>query len=259
MMAFTSGSFDLVLFLLTLATALGIQISCNLVNDYKDFLKGADTPERQGPLRVTSAGLISVEGMKKASLVSLLITGLCGSYLIWQGGLLIGLLLVVSLLLAYCYTAGPFPIAYLGGGELLVFLFFGPTAVAATFYLQTGTLCFDAIIAGCAPGAFSSGILIANNLRDATEDALHKKKTLVVRFGTPFGKGEYLFFVLLGLFLPYYFLFTHPFTLLATLTFVPAIFTFHTLFTSKELVPLLSKTAKLLLLHSLLFCIGWML
>lgn len=258
-MAFTSGSFHLLLFCMTLLTAVGIQIACNLINDYQDFLKGADTHNRIGPIRATASGLVSVATMKKASLLTVILTTLSGSVLIYHGGLLVAVLLVCSLLLAYFYTGGPYPLAYLGLGECFVFPFFGPIAVGMTYTLQTGTFSAEPFIAGCAPGAFSTAILIANNLRDETEDRLHNKKTLIVRFGTLFGKCEYLSCLLVALLLPLYFFSTHPFALIATLTLLPAALLLPTLFTPNDYRTLLPRTARLLLLYTLLFCIGWML
>lgn len=258
-LALTAGCFHLMTFCLTLITALGIQISCNLLNDYQDFLKGADTAEREGPIRVTAAGLVSISTMKKASLCTLIFTALAGSYLVFQGGWVIALLLAISLLLAFCYTAGPLPLAYLGLGDLFVLIFFGPIAVIGTYFLQTGHFSLNALMAGWGPGAFSTAILIANNLRDEKEDSKHLKKTLVVRFGSRFGKWEYVAALCIALLLPLYFFSSHPFSLLASLTFLPSLLAIHTLFTAEKLASLLPKTARLLLLYSLLFCIGWML
>jgi len=258
-MAFTTGLFDGMIFIITLITALGIQISCNLINDYQDFLKGADTPTRQGPLRVTAAGLITLPRMRKISFFSLACTALSGCYLIWHGGMIIALLLAISLLLAIIYTGGPFPLAYLGLGEFFVLLFFGPITISATYFLQTGIFSTDALLVGLGPGALSTAILIANNLRDEKEDRIALKKTLIVRFGTLFGKYEYLICLLVGITTPFYFMFTRPFTLIAVLTLLPASIALHTLFTHNHFSPLLPKTARLLSLHTLLFSIGWML
>jgi 1,4-dihydroxy-2-naphthoate polyprenyltransferase len=65
-LAIGDGSFESVVFLLTLLTGLCIQIDTNLANDYFDFVKGADTSERKGFLRVTQAGLVTASSMKRA-------------------------------------------------------------------------------------------------------------------------------------------------------------------------------------------------
>jgi 1,4-dihydroxy-2-naphthoate polyprenyltransferase len=261
-LAMSDGYFDLLIFFFTAMTALGLQVSANLINDYYDAVKGSDTKERKGPVRVTASGLFSLIAMKRLCVFSFLITLLFGSYLIWQGGLLISLLLVLSLVLAFCYTAGPFPLAYLGLGELFSFFFFGPIALGGTYFLQTKTLSLVSLIAGIAPGAFSCAVLVVNNLRDYEEDKKGNKKTLIVRFGRNFGKCEYLLCLSAAFFLPFCFLPTKPFLILNSLTFIPALFFLPAFFAAKEatdFIALFPKTARLYMLYTILFLIGWML
>ncbi len=261
-LAISQGIFNPLLFLFTLLTALAIQIGTNLANDYFDFVKGADTQERKGFMRVTQAGLVTPTKMKKAMIIVFSIACLCGSYLIWDGGLPIALLLAVSIVLGVLYTGGPFPLAYLGLGELFAFLFFGPIAVLGTYFLQIGTLSKEAFIIGISPGAFSMAFLIVNNVRDVEEDRLANKKTMAVRFGKTFGKCQYLFSILLSL-VPILFFYTdHPFSLLTLLILLPAIPLMRMMVSyqdSRLLNQLFAKTGQLQWLFTLLFCIGWML
>src|SRR5215211_3668914 len=57
--AWAEHGFDLVAALAAFAVALLLQIGANLANDVADFRRGADTPDRLGPLRVTQSGLIA--------------------------------------------------------------------------------------------------------------------------------------------------------------------------------------------------------
>ena len=261
-LAIGDGIFDIALFFFTLATALGIQITTNFANDYFDFIKGADTQNRKGFVRATQAGLVEPAAMKRATLIIMAITAISGAFLIYTGGMAIATLLLLSLILAIAYTGGPFPLAYLGLGELFVLPFFGPVATCGTYYLQTGELSWDAIGAGLAPGAISTAILIVNNLRDIDEDRIAKKRTLIARFGKTFGKCEFLLVILLA-FLPLLFFYSdHPFSLLALLALFPALALIRSIFINQEprqLNPLFAKTGQLLWLYTLLFCIGWML
>lgn len=248
--AFKAGSFSLFYVLVTLFVALGIQITANLANDYFDFAKGADTPTRKGPVRVTQAGLISPEKMKQAILVTVLLTSLLSSLLILRGGTLIATLSSLSILLALGYTTGPFPLAYLGLGDLFVLFFFGPIATGGTYFLQTGELFFPVIAAGIGCGLISTAILTVNNVRDIDEDRVAHKKTLSVRFGKSFGKWEYTLALLLapipacfsGLFLP----------LLMLVLAIPLIRTIWKNESAHILNQLLAKTAALLGLYTVL-------
>jgi 1,4-dihydroxy-2-naphthoate octaprenyltransferase len=106
-----------------------------------------------------------------------------GLPLAFRGGLPIVILGAVSLFLAYGYTGGPWPLAYIGLGDLFVFLFFGLFSVAGTFYLHTLTLVPEVALAGLQAGCLATVLIAINNLRDIDTDRTANKNTLAVRFG----------------------------------------------------------------------------
>ncbi len=121
-----------------LAAALGallLQIGSNFANDYFDFFKGADTPERLGPTRVTAVGLISPSALRWGMVAVFGLAVLVGIYLLVVGGWPIIVIGVASILAALLYTGGPFPFGYYGLGDLFVFVFFGLVAVCGTYYV----------------------------------------------------------------------------------------------------------------------------
>jgi 1,4-dihydroxy-2-naphthoate octaprenyltransferase len=203
-LALKEGFFHPITFFCTLFAALCVQIGTNFANDYFDFLKGADTSQRKGPLRVTQSGLVSLKAMRRAIAIIFLIAILFSIPLIWKGGVPFAALLSLYILLGIIYTAGPFSLAYLGLGDLFVLFLYGPVAVFFTFYLQTSLFSLKAFIAGVAPGALSTAIILMNNLRDVEEDLLAKKQTTIVRFGKTFGKVEYLSVLLLAAITPFW-------------------------------------------------------
>lgn len=253
------GTFEPLLFLMTLLTGLLIQIGTNFTNDYCDFIKGADTQERKGFLRVTQAGLVDPATMRKRILLLFSLALLCGAYLILKGGAAIALLLCVYLLLSVLYTAGPYPLGYLGLGDLLVFTFYGPGACLITYYLQTHTLSWQAFLIGLSPGALSTAILVINNIRDIDEDRHANKKTLIVRLGKRFGKVEFAALVL-GAFLPPLSLYrSYPFALLTLLALPQALLLILAVAKNHDayaLNPLFERMGKLLWLFTLLLFIG---
>lgn len=258
-LAFCSQRFSLRIFIFTLLTGLGIQISTNFCNDYFDFIKGADTKDRKGPIRVTSSGLVSLKTMKKACSISLALTAFFGLFLLWHGGIVIGFLLAISLLLAVGYTAGPVPLAYKGLGDLFVFIFFGPIACLSSFYLQTKNLSLECNIIGIALGSLSTAILAVNNIRDIEEDEKARKMTLAVRFGIIFGKIEYLTLLLIPAVISMILSIERPLMLISVGYLAPAFFvTKKVLFTKSalELNSCLAKTGKLLIIYTLLLCIA---
>lgn len=174
-----------------LACAVLLQVATNFWNDYADHVRGADTAQRVGPMRATQAGLISAPAMRAAALITFALAGLASLYLVWRGGWPMAVVAVLSIASGLAYTGGPRPLGYLGLGDLFVLVFFGPVAVAGTYFVQT--LHFDpsTVLAGVGPGALSVAILVVNNLRDIDTDAPAGKRTLAVRFGPTFARAEY--------------------------------------------------------------------
>ena len=181
---------NLVIVICSLLASLFIQIATNLVNDAIDFKKGADTEKRIGPQRVTQSGLFSGKQVMRMAFVFFALAILCGIPLLQIGGWPIFWIGVASLLMGYGYTGGPFPLAYLGLGDLFVILFFGLIAVGGVFFLQTHTLPLAALIAGLQVGLHCTVLIAINNLRDVHGDKLVGKKTLAVRFGIQNSKRE---------------------------------------------------------------------
>jgi len=179
-----------------LVGAVLIQVATNLINDALDFRKGADTAERLGPIRVTQAGLISPSAVMLAAYFCLAGAALCGIPLIYRGGWPMIVIGVTSILAAYAYTGGPFPLAYRGLGEVFVLLFFGFVAVGGTFYAHSLQWTAAAGLAGFAAGSLATVLLVINNLRDVEGDRRANKRTTVVRFGERFARFEIAFFAL---------------------------------------------------------------
>lgn len=173
-----------------LLSSFFIQIATNLINDAIDFDKGADTEKRTGPKRVTQSGLISRRQVITGAGVCIAAALGLGIPLVIEGGWPIAAIGLVSLALAYGYTGGPFPLAYLGLGDLFVILFFGVIGAMGTFFLHTGQWSELAAVAGLQVGFLATVLIAINNLRDSPEDGKVGKKTLAVRFGVRFSKIE---------------------------------------------------------------------
>ncbi len=207
-LAAKAGAFKPSAALLCLIFALLAQIAANFANDYYDFIKGADGEKRTGPRRAVASGLVSPGTMWRATLGVCCAAFLVGLGLLPFGGwplLVIGL---ASLVCAVAYTGGPYPLGYNGLGDVFVFLFFGLVAVMTTLFVQAGTVTLLSVACACALGALAVNILVANNYRDVETDALAGKRTLVVRFGKRFAKGQFIGAHLLSL-LPPLLIFLH--------------------------------------------------
>jgi 1,4-dihydroxy-2-naphthoate polyprenyltransferase len=176
---------------LALGSALCIQIGTNLVNDASDFEKGADTAERLGPRRVTQSGLLEGRQVMIGAALFFLLATVLGVPLVLAGGIPILVIGVLSLVAGYAYTAGPFPLAYLGLGEVFVLLFFGFAAVKGMAYVLAGqALSPWAELAALQVGLQSSALLAVNNCRDIEGDRKAGKLTLAARWGRGFARLE---------------------------------------------------------------------
>ena len=166
-----------------LVVALAMQIGVNLANDYSDFVRGADTPQRIGPPRASASGVVAPNRVRLAAIAAFGIAGATGLVLslatdwrlLFVGG--------ACLLAGWLYTGGPRPYGYLGLGELFVFVFFGLVATVGTVYVETLRMTLLAILAGCGVGFLASAILVLNNLRDIETDAAAGKRTLATLIG----------------------------------------------------------------------------
>ncbi len=260
-LAFNTTQFNYSSALACLLISLLMQIAANFANDLFDNIKGSDTPDRLGPVRVTSAGLISPGKMKIAVIVTIAAAALLGCYLIWIRGipvLVLGLLVILAALL---YTGGPFPYGYFALGDIFVFLSFGLAAVCGTYFVQAGNVSLTAIIASIPVGLLIVNILVVNNTRDINTDRTANKKTLAVVLGRNAMTAEYLICLLASYMVPVYMVLNKMSSIWVFLIFVslPSAFIVARDFVSKtgrELNVTLAKTAQLALFYSLLFAAG---
>ncbi len=264
-MAYDAGGLHLPALLAALVGAMLLQVGTNFCNDYCDWRNGADTPSRKGPVRMTQAGLVSPVAMRQATLAVFLLATAVGVFLIVRGGWPIAVIGVCSILAGVLYSAGRFPLAYLGLGDLFVLTFFGPVATGGTFYVLTLQMSAEVLIAGMAPGLLATAILQVNNIRDREEDSVAGKKTLVVRFGRRLGLGIWAGCVVVAALIPLELLAAtaeHRWAALTVLILIPALAMFARLreeTAAERLNPLLGQTGVLMLAHSVLFSLGWIL
>jgi 1,4-dihydroxy-2-naphthoate octaprenyltransferase len=160
-----------------------IQIGTNLSNDYSDAMRGADTADRLGPVRVTSSGLVAPRRVLVATWIAFAIAVLAGIYLAAVAGPLILVVGAASILAGVLYTGGPRPYGYEGLGEVFVFLFFGLVAVNGSYYVQLERLDWLPFGLSLAVGFLATAILVVNNVRDVDTDQRAGKTTLAVRLG----------------------------------------------------------------------------
>lgn len=169
--------------LLALGVGVAMQVGVNFANDYSDFVRGADTPRRVGPVRAASSGLVPPEHVRWAAIAAFGVAAFFGLWLSLVTDWRLLFVGVACLLAGWLYTGGPRPYGYFGLGELFVFLFFGLVATVGTVFVETLHITPLAILIGSAMGCLATAILILNNLRDMDSDVAAGKRTLATRIG----------------------------------------------------------------------------
>ncbi len=262
-MAAYGGHFDLWLFALTFIGAVAIHTGTNLINDYYDYRKGADTEKSLGVGGAIQTGKLTPRQVFIGGIAAFALGSVIGLYLVSVTGLFILALGVFSVLAGFFYTAGPAAFAYIGLGEVIVFIFMGPVMVIGSYYVQAQSLNWQLVLASLPVGLLVAAILHANNLRDLESDRKIGKRTLATILGRQRAKLEYylliggtyaalLLIVVLRL-APWY-------TLAAVATLPAAVALMRRVSANSDpaaLNPVLRKTAQLHMRFGMLLVAGW--
>jgi 1,4-dihydroxy-2-naphthoate octaprenyltransferase len=189
-LAASNGSFNTIVFTLSILTTVFLQILSNLANDYGDSIHGADSDARKGPSRAVQSGAISKSDMKAAVTLFVLLSLVAGSLLLWtafgfnwRAILFFFGLGVLSIVAAIAYTVGKKPYGYAGLGDISVLIFFGLVGVMGSYYLLTQELNGWEWLPAMSCGLFSIAVLNINNIRDIESDKLAGKFSIPVRIG----------------------------------------------------------------------------
>ncbi|MDW0114980.1 1,4-dihydroxy-2-naphthoate polyprenyltransferase [Sporosarcina saromensis] len=185
MIALTYGDLHFPLFLAMLIASLFIQMATNMFNEYYDFKRGLDTEHSVG-----IGGTIVRNGIKAQTVLAIAlalyaVSMLIGVYICSQTSWGLALVGLVSMLIGYLYTGGPYPIAYTPFGELVSGVVMGMLLILIAFYIQTGTVTALAILISIPSMLLVAAIMLANNIRDLEGDKIGGRKTLAILVGRP--------------------------------------------------------------------------
>ncbi|MDO4643921.1 MAG: 1,4-dihydroxy-2-naphthoate octaprenyltransferase [Cardiobacteriaceae bacterium] len=201
-LAYAQGLWRLSVFLLSILTALSLQILSNMANDYGDGIRGTDRNRpAHAPRRLTADGIIPAASMRKLLIAATIVSLSFGIALLaisirnWSELFVFLILGILAILAAITYTVGRYAYGYYALGEVSVFCFFGLLGVIGSYYLQSGYYNASILLPATGCGLLSAAVLHVNNLRDIDNDKAAGKHTIAVKLG--FARGKRLHLVLL--------------------------------------------------------------
>jgi 1,4-dihydroxy-2-naphthoate octaprenyltransferase len=255
--AMSQSMFNWKIIIFALSTTLGLQILSNFANDYGDGIKGTDNDDRVGPKRAIQSGVITPAAMKRALVITSILTLLSAILLIYvafKGHNLgfslfylgLGILAIAS---AIKYTVGNSAYGYSGFGDLFVFIFFGLVSTLGIYFMFAKEMDWLLLLPATAIGFLSVAVLNLNNMRDEESDRKSNKNTIVVKIGASNAKVYYYFLIVSAMISILEFSYFKDFTFdqyLYVIAFFPLLKHLKTVYTNKnpkELDPELKKVA----------------
>ena len=255
--AMSQAMFNWKIIIFALSTTLGLQILSNFANDYGDGIKGTDNENRVGPKRAIQSGVITPEAMKRALVITSILTLISAILLIYVAFkdhnlgfslfyLGLGILAIAS---AIRYTVGNSAYGYRGYGDVFVFLFFGLVSTLGIYFMFAKEMDWFLLLPATAIGFLSVAVLNLNNMRDEESDRKSNKNTLVVKMGGANAKVYHYFLVISAMVLILEFSYFKEFNFdqyIFVLAYIPLIKHLVTVYKNKnpkELDPELKKVA----------------
>ena len=178
---------------LTFAGVMALHASVDLLNDFWDFKRGIDTKtpktKMSGGTGVLPEGLLKPSSVYRAGIAFLIIGSAIGAYFVITDGIIIAIILGFAILSIYFYST---KIVDSGLGEFFVAVK-GSMIVLGTFFIQSGQITLESILAGIVVGSLSSLVLFIASFPDHDADKSKGRKTLVIAVGKQ--KATHLFWI----------------------------------------------------------------
>ena len=178
-----NSSFEIFEAALTFAGVMALHASVDLLNDFWDFKRGIDTKTKRtkmsGGTGVLPEGLLKPSSVYRAGVAFLIIGTIIGGYFVITDGIIIAIILGFAILSIYFYST---KIVDSGLGEFFVAVK-GAMIVLGTFFIQSGQITIESILAGIVVGTLSSLVLFIASFPDHDADKSKGRKTLVIVVG----------------------------------------------------------------------------
>lgn len=219
-LAFRVGRFDLGIWLLLMIGLVMAHGTNNLINDLVDYTKGVDKGNYfralYGP-QPLEHGLLSQRQLLAYIAVTGLIAAIAGLVLVfYRGGMTLPLMAVGAFFVLF-YT---FPLKYIGLGELVLLLVWGPLMVGGGYYVLTGAWDWNVMLAGLAYSLGVCAALFGKHIDKLDMDEAKHIHTLPVILGERLARYGVLLMIVLQYALVVYLIISGFFTPILLLVFL---------------------------------------
>ncbi|MCH8814518.1 MAG: prenyltransferase [Chloroflexi bacterium] len=178
--------FDWPLMILVAAGLILAHTGSNLVNDFWDYRHGLDTEDsprvNYGPHPLATKGT----GFREFVLVTIAMlaaaTGI-GVYLTVESGPEVLIFALTGAALLMFYSGGPFPLKYIGLGEIAVFFIWGPLMIGGTYYVLAEELPGWVLLASVPYGLGVTSVLFGKHLDKLDFDSSKGIRTAPIVLG----------------------------------------------------------------------------
>jgi 1,4-dihydroxy-2-naphthoate octaprenyltransferase len=185
MLALREDEFDLGLAVLVALGLLLAHTGSNLVNDFWDHRHGIDSPDsprvNYGPHPLT--GDDSKLEFATVTLIVLAAATAIGVFLTIASGAGVLVFALTGAALLLLYSGGPFPLKYIGLGEIAVFIIWGPLMIGGTYYVLAEELPGWVLLASVPYGLGVTTVLFGKHLDKLDFDASKHIRTMPIVLG----------------------------------------------------------------------------
>lgn len=176
------GKLNIIYLILLSVAMILIQSATNMINDYFDFKRGADSKEKEN-----EKALVSGETTPKQVLFIIFIyqfiAFIIGIFIARQTSYYILLVAVIGEIISILYACGPLPISYTPIGEVVSGITMGIGITTTVIYIHSGVFNLNTVLVAVPTSLFIGTILLSNNLSDIEEDRKIGRKTLPILIG----------------------------------------------------------------------------
>ncbi|HDY87308.1 MAG TPA: prenyltransferase [bacterium] len=182
--AFHDGSFNPVIFVVTVIGVVFAHISVDLFNEYSDWKTGIDERTERTPFSGGSGnlqkGLLQPSQVHTAAWITLIVAFIIGLGLAWVSGWQVLILMAAGGIAIIFYTD------YFAKwiiGELISGITLGSFVVLGSYFVQTGEISHSIIWASIPPGILTSLLLLLNEFPDVDADRAGGRRHIIILLG----------------------------------------------------------------------------